>query len=101
MRKWVRRVAAIGALCGLVIVAASALAATSVDLKLVNNGQAVGGAQIEVLTTDGMTQLTTDGNGLAHFQMSGKYFRVHVNGQTLNGTYQSGQGLVVVDIANN
>lgn len=101
MRKWFRGVAAALALVGLVAVAASALAATSVDLKLVDNGQAVGGAQIEILSTTGMTQTATDVNGLAHFEMSGKYFRVHVNGRTLNAAYQAGQGLVVVDIHNN
>jgi hypothetical protein len=101
MRKWYRSIAAIAALCGLVIVATSALAATSVDLKLVNNGQPVGGAQIEILSTTGMVQTTTDANGMAQFDLSGKYFRVHVNGRTLNAAYQGGQGLVVVDINNN
>ncbi len=100
MRKWFRSVAATVALCALVAVASSALAATSVDLKLVNNGQAVGGAQIEILGSAGMTESTTDANGMAHFEFSGKYFRVHYNGQTLNAVYQAGQGLVVVDINN-
>lgn len=101
MRKWYRSVAAIAALCGLMIVAASALAATSVDLKLVNNGQPVGGAQIEILSTAGVIQTVTDENGMAQFELAGKYFRVHVNGQTLNAAYQGGQGLVVVEINNN
>jgi hypothetical protein len=101
MRKWFRGVAAVLALVGLVAVAASAWAATSVDLQLVDNGQPVGGAQIEILSTTGMTETTTDANGLAHFQMTGKFFRVHVNGQTLNAAYEAGQGLVVVEINNN
>jgi hypothetical protein len=101
MRKWYQNVAAIAALCGLMIVAAGAMAATSVDLKLVNNGQPVGGAQIEILGTAGMIETTTDANGMAHFELTGKYFRVHVEGRTLNAAYQGGQGLVVVDINNN
>ena len=101
MHKWFRGVAAVLALVGLVAVAASALAATSVDLQVVNNGQPVGGAQIEILNTTGMIQTTTDVNGFAHIQMSGRSFRVHVNGQTLNTVYQAGQGLVVVEINNN
>jgi len=101
MRKWFRSVAATVALCGLVAVATSAFAATSVDLQLVNNGQPVGGAQIEILGSAGLTETTTDANGLSQFELSGKYFRVHVNGQTLNTVYQAGQGLVVVDISNN
>ena len=38
---------------------------------------------------------------MAHFELTGKYFRVHVEGRTLNAAYQGGQGLVVVDINNN
>lgn len=101
MQKWFRSVMAVAALCGLIAVGTSAMAATSVDLKLVNNGQPVGGAQIEILSTSGVTQATTDQQGMTHFELSGKYFRVHVNGQTLNAVYQAGQGLVTVDIHNN
>ena len=101
MRKCFRTVATIAALCGLVAVTTGAMAATTVDLQLVQDGQPVGNAQIEVLGSAGMTPITTDAEGMAHFEFSGKYFRVHVNGQTLTDTYQAGQGLVVVEIHNN
>ena len=100
MRRTLRSVMVVAMLLGIAAIATSAIAATDVSIQLTDNGQAVPGARVEILSSTGITEVITNAQGLADFSMSGKYFRVRVDGVLLTGIHQSGQGLVTIEINN-
>lgn len=100
MNRALRTLAAIAVFCGLIAVGGSALAANTVNLKVVDNGQPVSGVQVEILSSTGATQHVTNGQGIVTSSTDGKYFRVKLNGAIVNGIYLAGQNLVTVEINN-
>jgi hypothetical protein len=87
------------ALCSILFVAGSALAANSVTVVVVDqNNTPVEGASVEVLGTDGATGYVTDQNGAIAADLNGEVFRVKVNGDILSGLHQVSEGTVTVEL---
>lgn len=100
MHRALRMVASVAVFCSLIAVAGSALAANTVNLKVVDNGQPVSGVQVEIMSSTGATQHVTNDQGLVASSTDGKYFRVKLNGAIVDGLFLAGQDLVTVEINN-
>jgi hypothetical protein len=87
------------ALCSILFVAGSALAANSVTVVVVDqNNTPVPGVSVEVLGTDGATSYVTDQLGEIDADLNGLAFKVKVNGEILPEPHFVAEGTVTVSI---
>lgn len=87
-------------LAALVAFTASSFAASTVRVQVVENDVPLEAVSVNVLASNGTFADITDGNGEISLDISGQYFRLVVNGVTLDGGYEATGQMLVIDVAN-
>jgi hypothetical protein len=98
MRKVTIPIAAI-LLCAAALLAGGlSIAASPIQIKVVEDGDAVVGAGVDIITSDGVQSVTTDATGSVTVQISGKSFRVRVNGAPPSRAYAASESPVTITL---
>jgi len=79
MKKW--RIAVLVMGTALLLAATAMGAAGDAMVRVMDQGGSpVAGAQVDILTSDGVATYTSDANGVVRFNVGDRLFRVRVNG---------------------
>jgi hypothetical protein len=87
------------AFAAIVALASASFAASTVKVQVVENELPQESVSVQVLASDGTFSDITDVNGEIALDIAGKYFRLVVNGQVVDGGFEATGQTVVVDLA--
>ena len=86
------------ALCSAVLWAGVSFAANTITVKVLQKGQPVQGASVEVLASDGSAVYTTNQSGTITADLTGKVFRLKVNNLAQAGLHSVSEHSVTISL---
>lgn len=98
MKKFLTKGAVAVALCAVVLLAGAAIAANTVTVRVLSGGNPVEGAAVQVIASDAGNSYITNQNGTITAELNGKFFRLKVNGDLLQGLHSVNENVVTVEL---